>query len=192
MAELKKYNVLKANQWIKNGQPATDQRGNTVWYLEIEGYQGKKIRAAKKPGNVAETGPQWGELIFFEDGNGKFSYKRPPEDGAGYQNPRQTAPEAAGRPEKRKEYQPKDEEAIRAMWAIGQAIAQGDALTPEQIEERAVQLFVMVDTVKLAAGDPMQNVSSDGAVELPPVENYDHIVTEEEMDGPVNLDDIDF
>ena len=53
---------------------------------------------------------------------------------------------------KKPSYQPKDEKAIKAMWAIGQAVAiataKNNAQAYDTIEEQAKDLFLMVDRVK--------------------------------------------
>lgn len=83
--------------------------------------------------------------------------------------------------------------AIKAQWAIGQAIAsfpliEGKSYSFEQIEERAKEYFAMVDRVK-----------GERLPALPPLtpKQQDQVEDEEikslmEQEQPINLDDIPF
>jgi hypothetical protein len=65
-------------------------------------------------------------------------------------------------------YQPKDEAAIKAMWAIGQAVSAlkvpDAALDPQDVQAYATTLFAMVDKVK-ASGNADTNTDTVAAVD---------------------------
>lgn len=79
-----------------------------------------------------------------------------------------------------KSYQPKDEAAIKAMWAIGQAVQLHAAVTrnggeeAQGIEVTAKELFAMVERVKAGTSAV---VTKD-------------VVVEDISDDPIDLDDI--
>ena len=83
-------------------------------------------------------------------------------------------------------YTPKDEKAIQAMWAIGQAVSALGTKTEEQyvehVKQLAIDLFAMVDTVKL------------GKVEAEPVAEAVSLNDEvmELMSTPVDPSEIPF
>lgn len=167
----------------------TSQYGTfQVYALELQGYNGyvqlsqKADKAAPNPGEVLN-----GDITRDSRGNPKFKKEYSPAGGSAQGSGRSYGERSA--------YQPKDEAAIKAMWAIGQAIAltnpHAKASDPiARLESVAKELFDMVDRVKT---DPMENVSSDGTAELPPVEVYDKVITTEEFDrGQINIDDIPF
>lgn len=105
-------------------------------------------------------------------------------------------------------YQPKDEAAIQAMWAIGQSVGfwssvktvnEAGALPLDGVESLAQDLFAMVLRVK--AGDSNVNGSvlqksvqisteQQPASDLVPVENYDNVPTD--LEDEVDLDSIPF
>ena len=73
---VKQYVIEKASKWLKNGEPVADKRGNHIWYVTVDG---EDMQSAKKPGNEAGTGKQWGEITVYENGKKYFSYKKAPE-----------------------------------------------------------------------------------------------------------------
>lgn len=68
----------------------------------------------------------------------------------------------------KRDYQPRDDAAIRAQWAIGQAIqflAPIDHIQNEQIEEQAKIFYAMVDRVKGSSEstDPKENLHTSSS-----------------------------
>lgn len=94
----------------------------------------------------------------------------------------------------KKEWQPRDDDAIRAQWAIGQAVSvYKDKL--DEVEALAKSLFKMVDRVK--SSEPAKPSLSD-QWQQKQAEKQDTPVSNEEVDSllasgePINLDDIPF
>jgi hypothetical protein len=73
------------------------------------------------------------------------------------QKPEQTTPQVvalgATPPAPKTEWQPKDQNAIRAQWAIGQACGLCDKFEPNAILQVAQTLYEMVDVVKRPKAD---------------------------------------
>jgi hypothetical protein len=180
---VKPYSVLKANEWKGH----LDQRGNQIWYLEIEGQEGKRIRTSKKPGNVPATGLVYGELLMNDDGQGGY-FKYAPKD----QWPNQSGSPQAATPSTAPSAPAKDQEGMAWGNSLNNAVAfvvgtKGPNGTMEQVLEVANYFFK-----NRGASTPVQVAP---AVDLPPVENYgegDFIIEDLEDDSKINLDDIPF
>lgn len=91
-------------------------------------------------------------------------------------------------------YQPKDEKAIQAMWAIGQAVSAVGPIDPEDpvseygisLKNVAVELFRLVDEVKTGNTD----VATEQTVI--PTEDAFNTMPGNDFDKPVDLADIPF
>lgn len=156
-------------------------------------YEGKQFSAKTYSGAIANEG--WTGDVLIEERDGKngpevFAKQAPKEDSPSQAYGSSGTTPTASKPA----YQPKDENAIKAMWAIRQAkdmkIALG--ITPKMrlddmladIEAVAQGLFLMVDRVKVtedvAADEPEEDTPkvSDVLAPVPPeIEN----VTIEEL-----------
>lgn len=127
--------------------------GQRVLYqLGLE-YQGKPVTAKTYSREVATPG--WSGVLQTREEQGKYGVetfvRQPPKENV----PSSTGQTAQGGTA-RSGYTPKDEKAIQAMWAIGQAvqvtIATYKGKDPSgTIEALAKELFVMVDRVKVGA-----------------------------------------
>lgn len=117
----------------------------TTHYCEVEGIEGV-VEVNKKLGN---DGPAVGEELYgtftesdYVDKAGKTHWKFKAA-------PKNNFSGGGG-----KSYQPRDDNHIRAQWAIGQAMsfftAKSDKTTidPQAVEGMAGQLYAMVDRVK--------------------------------------------
>lgn len=159
-----------------NGQP--DMQDYAIQFREHNGWvklTQKMATPIPAVGSVLD-----GSIGADNRGNPKFTKAQNPAFAGGG-----TAP-GGGKPS----YQPKDEEAIKAMFAIKAAIElakAGDKYADlDLVESNAKALYAMVDRVK--GGDPGQTALPD----LPPTKNYDNLPTDADLDSPVNLDDIPF
>jgi hypothetical protein len=138
--------------------------------LQLE-WNGKTVKANTFSDAIAEAG--WsGEVETYEKpgkGNNPAQtfVKQPPKENGGY-------PQATSTGSK---YQPKDEKAIQAMWAIGQAtVLHGQMQTGTKteldfIETNAQELFLMVDRVKAT---PADRVDTPNEPESPPEPDVVH------------------
>lgn len=79
-----------------------------------------------------------------------------------------------------KTYQPKDEKAIQAMWAIGQAIA-AEQREPQDIEALASDLFAMVDRIKTGSKGDTVNTDVPDEVTVEDIFGDVEIVDDEEI-----------
>jgi hypothetical protein len=148
-----------------NGAPIwqTPDGQRKIWKLTVES-NGQPVPVKTYSEQIARLGYQ-GELEAYEkpgrDGSETFikQYQDPnAQNTAGYQQgyQSQSQPATTNSPATTARtggYQPKDEAAIRAMWAIGQAVQLGGVVGNSQppidwVEETAVSLFHMVDRVK--------------------------------------------
>jgi hypothetical protein len=133
-------------------KPWSGTYGDMVdFYVKLEG-QDAPVVVTKKAGN---QGPQVGDELFGTlDMGGKFGPKFKAErqqfGGGG------SAPSGGGGGSK-PSYQPKDEKAIQAMWAIGQAVSAVGPITDKKqpvadyalaVETVASELFALVDVIK--------------------------------------------
>lgn len=134
----------------------TTKSSNTVWkspdgqraIFEVTlDYQGQDVLAKTYSKDIAVAG--WtGTVETYEKYgiNGAETFVKQPQKEGGYQG----SGGGGGKPA----YQPKDEKAIKAMWAIGQAITwlngtpREDSESIGLIEALANDLFNMVDKVK--------------------------------------------
>jgi len=150
--------VQKRDQWSSgHGEFQT-------YAVQLSDYNGwvvlnqKVTTPAPNVGDVLE-----GYIAPDNRGNPKFN-KQKEGYGQGPQSQGSGQTSSGGR----SNYVPKDEAAIKAMWAIGQAVELATALSPgkpvklEDVENAAIELFAMVETVKTATEPlPAQEESSD-------------------------------
>lgn len=123
-----------------------------LWSVTVEANN-RQARCKTYSQQIATVGFA-GQIEAYEKANNQGGVdtflKKPQQEG--YQNT--TAPTTAPAGGARSSYQPKDEAAIKAMWAIGQAVGEAakaeGATSMASIEHRAVQFFHMVDRVKVA------------------------------------------
>lgn len=145
MAETYKVTAVstKTKQWEGKYGPMVDH------YVKLEGVDAPVV-VTKKPDSRA---PQEGDELYGTlDMGGKFGPKFKAESkpfGGG-------APSGGGGGSK-PSYQPKDEKAIQAMWAIGQAVTALGPITDKKqpvadyalaVETVATELFGLVDVIK--------------------------------------------
>ncbi len=162
MAQFNIKTVAVAN----NGQPIWQKGDRSIWEItgEVNGRQGKLRTYSRAIATVGFNG----EIITREqqgrDGNTETFVKRVPNEdftqqGSYPQSTNNVTTQNAPTSADRGGYQPKDEAAIKAMWAIGQAVALfnnsypqggGQVPAPDEVEYRAVDFFHMVDRVKTA------------------------------------------
>jgi hypothetical protein len=150
------------------------QKGDrTIYEVELE-YQGNPFKAKSYSDRVAAIGFTGDVEVYDKQGqrgSEQFVRQAPKENAA----PASSGTSTAARPA----YQPKDEKAIQAMWAISQAIALSTATvkenaTLEHVYNNAAELFSMVDAVK---NSDTKQAQLDIVQEVP--------------EGPVSLDEID-
>lgn len=169
-----------------SGQPPreyyNEKFSSTTYYIKVklEGHDrpvsiGKKSPDALKAGdtvygNIVPTDPS-----KFDADN--FKAERPaerPQEGSGSRG-----------------YQPRDDMAIRAQWAIGQAVQTIAYLSPKAqdewtatVERRAKEFYAMVDRVKNSSPITQKSVKK--------VFKPDEVVADFDEEAPINLDDIPF
>lgn len=124
--------------------------GQRKIYELVMDYKGKPVKAQTFSEKIAEVG--WtGEVESYERGNHTFVRQTPKEDGYAPRSSGGTTNSSTSK------YVPKDEKAIQAMWATGQAVQLVVATKPKdligQVEAYAQELFLMVDRVKVVAPD---------------------------------------
>lgn len=90
----------------------------------------------------------------------------------------------------------KDEAAIKAMWAIGQAVSTVDKFDPSVVLQVATTLYDMIEDVKnhTPAKPSLKEQWNNtlASKDTPPVEAYKDVVAEVDTDEEINLDDIPF
>jgi hypothetical protein len=138
-------------------KPPQDQSADPLWTINIEGI-GEPCKTYDP--ELAKVGEHEAETFTSKSGK---EYWRTPKSAQ--------KPATQG-------YKGKDEDAIKAMWAIGQAItiynAGGQREDPSFVEVQADKLFAMVDRVKQGTPDVSKVDRGDFAsADLPPVELYD-------------------
>lgn len=163
----------------------TTKAANSVWkspdgsreIFEVTlDYEGQAVKAKTYSKDIATVG--WsGTVDTYEkpgrDGSQTF-VKQPPKEGGSYGS--QGGTKGA--------YQPKDEKAIQAMWAIGQSVQahvgepQLDVADLESVKAYAIELNSMVADVK---GEDATDTSAPDK----------DVVIEDIPDGPVDLSEID-
>lgn len=149
---------------------------NNFWCTAVFEGVGEPLKwVVRDPTKIVVGDEYFGEIRDWTSAAGKvwprFYREEKPEQNHGQsQGGGQTA---------KKEWQPRDDNAIRAQWAIGQAVSTHDWAKGTTnygfIEERAKEFYTMVDRVK-------------GSSDVPPQDTIAPVVEGE----PFNLDDIPF
>lgn len=144
---------------------------STTYYIKVklEGHDrpvsiGKRSPDALKAGDTVYGNIVPSDPSKFETDN--FKAERP-QEGSGGRN-----------------YQPRDDMAIRAQWAIGQSVGMQGLVKIENIEAMAKELFAMVDRVKNSAPITPESVQQ--------VFKPDKVVKDFDEEAPINLDDVPF
>jgi hypothetical protein len=158
-----------------------------IWSLTMD-VDGKTASAQTFSEAIATVG--WsGEVETYERGNNTFVKQPPKEDGYPPRQGSQASTTGSG--SSRNNYVPKDEKAIQAMWAIGQANQAHQQVTPagdfdgrlESVERLAQELFFMVDRVKATTEDTPEKEATSTEVVL------DIFDTAEEAATQVDVED---
>jgi hypothetical protein len=163
--------------------------------------------------------PKIGDTIYGylteETGKeGRIYYKFHPKTKQDFRNP-----QTSFVPTEKKEWQPRDDDAIRAQWAIGQAVQvytaqisakEADLSSADKIEENAKKFYAMVDRVKgsesLKAEAPTEGPSVEEELAAQQAKRDENMIKGKElvedrefqsllstqMDDTINLDDIPF
>lgn len=147
---------------------------STTYYIKVmlEGHDKPVTIGKKRPDALKEGDLVFGRIVETQYEVDKFQAEQQGRPGGG-------------------NFTPKDQDAIKAQWAIGQAIVlfhespTADYL--DQIEKTAKSLFAMVDRVKSVT--PVEGVF--GAKAETPKPKEDEVITDI-GDEPINLDDIPF
>lgn len=176
------YTIVK----VSDQPPQEWKHGISYYKVMVDGHPKPIEVGKKKKPDVGDT--LYGNIqVQAQEMTDKFQRVERPD--GGYVPPSQIHSVPASKPA----YQPKDEEAIKAMFAIKGAIAFKDhhafteTPTVRGVEEIAKQLFSMVDRVK--TGGAVEEVFG----ELPPVEVYDNVPADEDFDkDEVDLSTIPF
>jgi len=116
--------------------------------------QGKLFKANTFSNDIATVGWSGDVESYEKDGrNGSQTFvKQAPKEGGWSGGQASMAGQTSG---SRSSYVPKDEAAIKAMWAIGQSVnALSDKSDLQLIEDYAKELFAMVDRVKTGEDTP--------------------------------------
>lgn len=134
--------------------------GNMKSYkLKLEGVE-EVVELAQKDTTPAPTAGQTltGSIDMTGQYGPKFKKENPNYGGGGGS--------FGGSSGSKPGYTPKDEKAIQAMWAIGQAVAALGQKTedqyPEHVEALAIKLFNMVDVVKTGVAATEEVVVAEG------------------------------
>lgn len=146
-------------------------------------YEGQPVKAKTYSKDIATVGWEGTVDTYEKEGrNGSETFvKQPPKEGGWVGG--STQPGTSGGI--RSSYQPKDDKAIQAMWAIGQSIAahngcEGlDASDLASVEAYAVEVNAMVARVK----------GEDSTDTTAPEQTKD-VVVDDIPDGPIDLSDI--
>lgn len=125
--------------------------GSRELYEVVLDYQGQELKA--KTYSTTLINPGWAGDVLVEERQGKqgletFVKQAPKEDG--YASPQGQYRGSTGGASSKSSYVPKDEKAIQAMWAIGQANTYFDlaSLDMAAVENLATEMMDMVDRVK--------------------------------------------
>jgi len=115
-------------------------KGGKIYYIKVavDGWE-KPIEVGKKSPDALKVGDELhGTITATEYPNDKFKADPPAFSGGGKSN-----------------YVPRDDDAIRAQWAIGQAIQfhihhpkEDGTMSLDIIEPYAIELYAMVERVK--------------------------------------------
>lgn len=162
------YTITKVSQ--EKPHEHVNSYGTTYYIKVMLDKHNKPVSIGKKQPDALKVGDTvYGRVVPTQYETDNWQGEQPQPD-----HPAPTTNQA---------YTPKDQDLIRAQWAIGQAVASGYR-APEEIEANAKTLFAMADRVKQSAPITPETVAKvftpDPVYDLPP------------GDEPINLDDIPF
>lgn len=131
---------------IKSAEVWKAKDGNMKIFEVTLEADGKEYELKTYSEKIAVIGFE-GDVQSYTNNRGDKFVKQVPKQGGGFKG------------------QPRDDAAIRAQWAIGQAYSnQPDGAKPEDIEKTAKMLYAMVDRVK---GSNDQKIDSFDLDNLP-------------------------
>lgn len=147
------FTVKSWNPWMADEEEVRDAHGNYKGNVTFEEYSAQPVDATfKQPPNSGDK--KYGQIEEYQTKTGKtrIKFKRvdKPQEGFGTSGSKPA-------------YQPRDDAAIKAQWAIGQAVSMAIIHKPENmrdekvlnaIEDVASQLYAMVDRVKVSGNVP--------------------------------------
>lgn len=167
------YKITKVS--VEEPRKWDNPKGGTIFYIKtlLEGHD-RPVSIGKKSPDALKVGDTVYGTINPDPEHPEDKFKAdPPQFGGG-----QTSFGGSSKPP----YIPKDEAAIKAMWAIGQvmnymgnAVPEGKVVNItddflENVTEAASRLFIMVDRVKgstdTKADEPMPEYQDDGEVDV--------------------------
>lgn len=184
------YTIKEWKPWVKDGQVVADNHGNLKGSVVFVEHQNEPVDATFKP--PVEVGQKkYGVVEEYLTQSGapriKFTRKNRPDSKPGGK---------------------RDDSAIRAQWAIGQAVQiaiTANSFRYDVVEGHAKELFAMVDRIKgsvvteTPSLKPAQsapdnpNVQSNTNAELNSLAStYGQDVVADVPDEPISLDDIPF
>lgn len=159
-----------------------DPNGNTAVNLALEGYGEPVTIFVKKPEYMKDGDELYGNIKQVKSQSGKeynrfFKEKREDFAGGGHASPK-------------REYQPRDDKAIQAQWAINQGreaalLESDDPNYYAEVKDIAIHFFLMIDEVKAAEPKPLDSWDvKKEADKITPADSDD--------DKPVDMSDIPF
>lgn len=167
-------------------EPFVDQHGNTWLTVAFEGISEPVKWVVKDPTRLVVGDSYFGEVNEVTSKAGK-PYRRFKKVSQEETNPGKSYTGST----QKKEWQPRDDSAIQAQWAIGQAVqligskitANKDGADLEPIEACAKRFFAMIDRVK---NSPTENGSKEDRDEDAEMHRL------AAMSEEINLDDIPY
>lgn len=147
-----------------------DPHGNSWINVAFEEYGEPVVMVVKDPSSVKMGNKYDGEIKQVERKSGTGTYNRffrdKPQDGSFGQGSQQ-------RGGTKPAYQPRDDQAIQAQWAIGQANLQvvNGITGHDKLEERAADFFQMIERIKNA--DRPEEDKHDHVQEVKQIMNAD-------------------
>lgn len=166
-------------------EPFVDQHGNTWLTVAFEGISEPVKWVVKDPSRLVVGDSYFGEVNEVTSKAGK-PYRRFKKVSQEETNPGKSYTGST----QKKEWQPRDDSAIQAQWAIGQAMSfftaksNGKQIAEPEVEEMAKRLFAMIDRVK--QGTPTENGSKEDRDEDAEMHRL------AAMSEEINLDDIPY
>jgi hypothetical protein len=151
----------------------------TIWTIKLE-HEGTRDTFSTMSSALAKEGFN-GDVEIYTNDKGK-TYAR--------QAPKEEQEPAPGAPAQKRDWQPRDDDGIRAQWAIRTAVQMYSNWNKERpeyddVEAAAKKFFAMVDRVKHVEQPKMidANMSAD---------DIRDIVVPFDENEPINLNDIPF
>lgn len=141
------YTIKEWSPWTdrETGQPVTDKHGNHRGSVVFEEHQNEPVDATFKP-PVQVGQKKYGVVEEYTTQGGSFRIRFQRRD-----KPQELRQTSAFPAKSEKTWQPRDDDAIRAQWAIGQSVQwtlRAPETTADDIEQWAKRFYAMVDRVK--------------------------------------------